>query len=128
MVDEKREIEKIFPDIDQEDGVVLKAQALTGGWGKAQGIWFAKTSTECESQYDGLVSMIISRYPVRKTLLEKRVKIQQEFYLGIIIDTEIGQLVMMICSSGAVDVDEISNTHPECLGKIAAAWRTILKP
>lgn len=119
MVDEKREIQTFFPDIDQGNGVVLKAQVPTGGRGKAQGIRFAETIAECESQYEDLASMTISGHPVRKILLEERVKIKQEFYLGIIIDTEIGQPVLMICSRGGVDVEEISKNHPEWLGKIA---------
>ncbi|PIV04147.1 MAG: succinate--CoA ligase subunit beta [Syntrophobacterales bacterium CG03_land_8_20_14_0_80_58_14] len=119
LIDQKREIRKIFPDIDQGNGVVLKAQVLTGGRGKVQGIRFAKTVAECESQYDELIGMNISGHPVRKILVEEKVKIQRELYLGIIIDTEIGQPVMMICSRGGADVEEISKSHPECLEKIA---------
>lgn len=119
LVDDKRAIKKIFPEIDRGNGVALKAQVLTGGRGKAQGIRFAETSAECESQYDELVSMNISGHPVRKILLEERIKIQREFYLGIIVDTEIGQPVMVICSRGGVDVEEISKSHPEWLEKIA---------
>jgi len=119
MLDEKREIGKICPDIDKGNGVVLKAQVLVGGRGKAKGIRFAQSVTECESQYDELINLNISGHPVRKILLEEKIKIQQEFYLGIIVDTETGQPVVIICSRGGVDVEEISKTHPECLGKVA---------
>ena len=119
MIDEKRDIRKIFSEMDQGNGAVLKAQVLTGGRGKARGIRFAETSLECESQYDELINMHISGHPVRRILLEEKIKIRQEFYLGITIDTEIGQPVLMVCSRGGVDVEEISKTHPECLGKTA---------
>lgn len=119
LIDEKREIKKIISDVDKGNGVVLKAQVLTGGRGKAKGIRFAGTAAECESQYDELINTNISGHPVRKILMEEKIKIQREFYLGIIIDTEIGQPVLIVCSRGGVDVEEISRTDPECLGKAA---------
>jgi succinyl-CoA synthetase beta subunit len=119
MIDEKREISKVCSDIDQGNGVVLKAQVLVGGRGKAKGILFAGNVMECESQYDELINLNISGHPVRKILLEERIRIQKEFYLGIIVDAESGQPVVIICSKGGVDVEEISQTHPECLGKVA---------
>lgn len=119
IIDEKRDTKKIFSEVDNGNGVVLKAQVLTGGRGKAKGIRFAETGVVCESQYDELINMNISGHPVRRILLEEKIKIQQEFYLGIIIDTEIGQPVLIVCSRGGVDVEEISKTDPECLGKAA---------
>ena len=41
MIDEKRELKNIISNIDKGNGVVLKAQVLTGGRGKAKGIRFA---------------------------------------------------------------------------------------
>ena len=119
IIDEKRDIKRIFSETDQGNGTVLKAQVLTGGRGKAKGIRFAHTVMECERQYDELVNMSISGHPVRKILLEEKIGIQQEFYMGIIVDSEIGQPALIICSRGGVDVEEISKTNPEYLGKIA---------
>jgi len=118
IIDEKREIKKIISNIDKGNGVVLKAQVLTGGRGKAKGILFAGSVAECESQYDELINMNISGHPVRKILLEEKIKIQQEYYLGIIIDTETGRPVVIVCSRGGVDVEEISKAHPECIEKV----------
>jgi succinyl-CoA synthetase beta subunit len=118
MIDEKREIGKIFPDIDKGNGVVLKAQVLVGGRGKAKGIRFAESVRECESQYDELINLNIPGHPVRKILLEEKIKIQQECYLGIIVDTETGRPVVIVCSRGGVDVEEISKAHPECIEKV----------
>ena len=118
MIDEKREIKKIISNIDKGNGVVLKAQVLTGGRGKAKGIRFAGSVAECESQYDELINMNISGHPVRKILLEEKIKIQQEYYLGIIVDTETGRPVVIVCSRGGVDVEEISKAHPECIEKV----------
>lgn len=119
IVDEKRDIRTIISDVDKGNGVVLKAQVLTGGRGKAKGIRFAETVMECVSQYDELINMNISGRPVRKILIEEKIRIEQEFYLGIIVDTETGQPAVIICSRGGVDVEEISRTNPECMGKAA---------
>ena len=119
IIEEKRDIRNILLRADKGNGVVLKAQVLTGGRGKAHGIRFAGSVAECESQYDELINMSISGHPVRKILLEEKVEIQQEFYLGVIVDTEAGQPVVIVCSQGGMDVEEISQTHAEWLEKIA---------
>jgi succinyl-CoA synthetase beta subunit len=103
IVDEKRDIRTIISDVDKGNGVVLKAQVLTGGRGKAKGIRFAETVMECVSQYDELINMNISGRPVRKILIEEKIRIEQEFYLGIIVDTETGQPAVIICSRGGVE-------------------------
>jgi succinyl-CoA synthetase beta subunit len=82
MIDEKREIGKICPDIDRGNGVVLKAQVLVGGRGKAKGIRFAESAKECENQYDELINLSISGHPVRKILLEERIKINRNYILA----------------------------------------------
>ena len=119
IIEEKRDIRNIVSRVDRGNGVVLKAQVLTGGRGKARGIRFAGSVAECENQYDELINMSISGHPVRKILLEEKIRIQQEFYLGVIVDTETGQPVVIICSQGGIDVEELSKTHPESMGKIA---------
>ncbi|MDZ4164264.1 MAG: ATP-grasp domain-containing protein [Smithellaceae bacterium] len=118
LIEEKQAIAGNFSDIDKGNGVVLKAQVLTGGRGKAKGIRFAETRMEAESQFDELINMNISGDPVRKILLEEKIGIEREYYLGIIVDTEIGQPVMIICSRGGMDVEEISRTDPASIGKI----------
>ena len=119
IIEEKRDIRNILSRIDRGNGVVLKAQVLTGGRGKARGIRFAGSVAECENQYDELINMSISAHPVRKILLEEKLRIQQEFYLGVAVDTETGQPVVIVCSQGGIDVEELSKTHPESLEKIA---------
>jgi succinyl-CoA synthetase beta subunit len=119
MVEENPRIGDLFTDIDGGNGIVLKAQVLTGGRGKAKGIRFAETVAECEGQFEELLNISFSGHPVRRVLMEERIRIQHEYYMGIIINTEIGQPVLMICSSGGIDVEEISRTRPECLGKVA---------
>ncbi len=119
IIEEKRDVRNILSRIDRGNGVVLKAQVLTGGRGKAKGIRFAGSVAECENQYDELINMSIAAHPVRKILLEEKLRIQQEFYLGVAVDTETGQPVVIVCSQGGIDVEELSKTHPESLEKIA---------
>ena len=119
IIEENRDIRNIISQADKGNGVVLKAQVLTAGRGKANGIRFAGTAAECESLYDELINMSISGHPVRKILLEEKINIQQEFCLGVIVDAETGQPVVIVCTSGGVDVEEISRTHPGCMGKVA---------
>jgi succinyl-CoA synthetase beta subunit len=119
VIEEKRDIRILISRVDKGNGVVLKAQVLTGGRGKAKGIRFAASVAECVSQYDELINMTISGHPVHKILLEEKIEIQKEFYLGVIVDAEMGQPAVIVCSQGGVDVEEISKIHPEWIEKIA---------
>ncbi|MHA2427994.1 MAG: ADP-forming succinate--CoA ligase subunit beta [Candidatus Hermodarchaeia archaeon] len=99
--------------------VVIKAQVLAGGRGKAGGIKFAKTPAEAKSKAAEILKMTIHGHPVQRVLVEKRLDIQQEIYVGITIDRSRRQPVVICSAMGGVDIEQVAEEHPD---KIARFW------
>jgi succinyl-CoA synthetase beta subunit len=99
--------------------VVIKVQVLAGGRGKAGGIKFANTPEEAKKVTAKLLKMTIHDYPVHRVLVEQRLDIQQEIYLGITIDRDRRRPVAICSAMGGVDIEQVAEKHPD---KIARFW------
>ncbi|OGO27754.1 MAG: succinate--CoA ligase subunit beta [Chloroflexi bacterium RBG_16_52_11] len=101
--------------IAQEHGsrVVIKAQVLVGGRGKAGGIRLAKNADEAEELATQILAMDIKGLPVRKVLVDAAANIEREIYLGITNDRAARKPVMMSSAAGGVDIEEVAHTSPE---------------
>lgn len=95
------------------EDVVLKAQILVGGRGKAGGIQFAKDADEAEKVARDLLALTIKDLPVKTLLLEEKLQIEKELYLGMTIDRGSQQAVIMMSSEGGVDIEEVARETPE---------------
>ena len=101
--------------IAQELGgrVVIKAQVLVGGRGKAGGIKVAKDATEAELLATQILRMEIKGLPVRKVLVDEAAAIETEIYLGITNDRAARKPVMMASAAGGVEIEEVARATPE---------------
>lgn len=102
-------------DIAKQIGlpVVVKAQVLVGGRGKAGGVKLAKTADEAEQHANAILGMEIKGLPVRKVLIDPAVSAKAEIYLGIVVDRTQGAPVMMASSAGGVEIEEVARVSPE---------------
>lgn len=66
--------------------VVIKAQVLTGGRGKAGGVKVAKTLDEVEAKAKDILALSIKDIPVEKVLIDPAANIKHEIYLGVTMD------------------------------------------
>ena len=98
--------------------VVVKSQVLVGGRGKAGGIKLAQTPEEAERIAGEILGMEIRGLPVRKVLLDEAADIQQEIYLGIVVDRANRRPVMMASSEGGVEIEEVARTNPEAIKRV----------
>ena len=98
--------------------VVIKAQVLVGGRGKAGGIKLADTPEQAEELATQILSMDLKGLPVRKVLVDEAANIQKEIYLGITNDRAARKPVMMASSEGGVDIEEVARRSPEKIVKI----------
>ena len=98
--------------------VVIKAQVLVGGRGKAGGIRLAKTPQEAQEVASQILSMEIKGLSVRKVLVDEASVINQEIYLGITTDRSERKPVIMASSAGGIDIEEVARTNPEKIIKI----------
>lgn len=98
--------------------VVIKAQVLVGGRGKAGGIRLAKNPDEAESLATLILGMDLKGLPVRKVLVDEAVSISKELYLSITNDRVNKSPVMIASAAGGVDIEEIAQNSPEKIIKI----------
>jgi succinyl-CoA synthetase beta subunit len=93
--------------------VVVKAQVLVGGRGKAGGVKLAKTADEAEQHAATILGMDIKGLPVRKVLIDPAITAKAEIYLGIVVDRGQGAPVMISSSAGGVEIEEVARVSPE---------------
>ena len=99
--------------------VVLKSQILSGGRGKAGGIKFADNPKEAEKVSQELLSLKIKGYQVEKVLVDEKLDIEKEFYIGITLDRLNYKIVVIACSEGGVEIEEVARTDPEKIKRIS---------
>ena len=93
--------------------VVVKAQVLTGGRGKAGGVKLARTPEEARAAATAILGLDIRGHTVRKVLVAPAVDIAQEFYLGVTLDRTRRQNVVMASAEGGVDIEEVARERPD---------------
>ena len=103
---------------DYGDTVVVKAQVHSGGRGKAGGVKLAGTSDEVFAAADQILGLTISGHTVKEVLITPAEDIDSEAYLGILIDRESQSPVVMVCSDGGVDIEEVAEKSPESIKKL----------
>ncbi len=104
---------------EELDGpVVLKAQVLVGGRGKAGGIRLVRTPGEAENEAAKVLGKRIKDIPVRRLLVEEAVSFQHEIYFGLTIDRERGQTLLIVSAEGGIDIEEIARTSPEKIFRV----------
>jgi succinyl-CoA synthetase beta subunit len=98
--------------------VVLKAQVLVGGRGKAGGIRLAKNPKEAEELATQILGMDIKNLSVRKILVDEAVNIETEIYLGLTIDRSACKPVLIACAEGGVDIEDVARNDPAKVTRI----------
>jgi succinyl-CoA synthetase beta subunit len=99
--------------------VVLKAQILSGGRGKAGGVKFAASPQEAAKKTKELLSTKIKGFPVRKILVDEKLNIEREFYLGITLDRVNYKIVVLACSEGGVEIEEVAKRSLDKIKRIS---------
>lgn len=104
--------------------VVVKAQVLMGGRGKAGGIKLANTPDEAEQVARDLLGkrLISPQNPqgmiVEKVLVEEAINIAKEFYIGITVDRASQRNALMVSQYGGMDIEEVAATHPDAIATV----------
>ncbi len=93
--------------------VVVKAQVLVAGRGKAGGIVFAQSAEEAEKVAEKLLNMKIKDIPVKSVWIEEKIQVSKELYFGVTTD-RFNQCYVAIASPvGGVDIEEVASKTPE---------------
>jgi succinyl-CoA synthetase beta subunit len=100
--------------------VVIKAQVLVGGRGKAGGVKLAASADEAAEVGARILGMDIKGITVRKVIVGGAVDIAKEYYLGAIIDRATRRIVLMASAEGGVEIEEVARTNPGAIHRVAA--------
>ncbi len=100
--------------------VVVKAQVLVGGRGKAGGVKLAAGPDEAEVVAATILALEIKGFPVRKVLVAAAADIVKEYYLGAILDRSSRRIVVMASAEGGVEIEEVAKATPEAIHRVAA--------
>jgi succinyl-CoA synthetase beta subunit len=87
--------------------VVVKAQVQTGGRGKAGGIKFASTTEEARTVAGQILGMDIKGHIVRKLLVERRLNVDKELYLGFVVDRSARKVRCIASAAGGMDIESV---------------------
>ncbi len=110
------EAKRIAEEINSS--VVLKAQVLIGGRGKAGGIRLVKSPDEAEEEASKILGKKIKGIPVRRLLIEEAVSFNQEIYVGMAVEREHGDILLIASAEGGVNIEEVARSSPEKIARI----------
>ena len=98
--------------------VVVKAQVLTGGRGKAGGIKLADGPDEAAQHAEAILGLDIRGHVVRKLWIEKASDIEREYYLSLTFDRGAKKALFMFTKEGGVDIEEVAAERPDALARL----------
>lgn len=100
--------------------VVVKAQILMGGRGKAGGVKKAASPDEAADYALAMLGKRIEGQLVQKVLVCQAVPVGKEFYLGVVLDRGAKSIVLMASAMGGIDIEEVAGTSPHAIAKVVA--------
>jgi succinyl-CoA synthetase beta subunit len=102
------------------DNWVVKAQVHAGGRGKAGGVKLVSSKSEIEDFANQWLGKNLVTYqtdangqPVTKILVETCTDIDQELYLGAVVDRSTRRIVFMASTEGGVEIEKVAEETPE---------------
>ena len=107
---------------------VVKAQAHTGGRGKAGGVKLARTLDEVRKCADEMLGMTLVTYqtgleglPVSMVYIEEGSEIDRELYLSMLVDREVSRISFIASAAGGMDIEKVAAETPEKIFAITVA-------
>lgn len=103
---------------------VVKAQIHAGGRGKAGGVKVAKNIDEVHTYAKEILGKTLVTHQtgpegkeVKRLLIEEGCNIDQEYYLGLVLDRNISRIVLMGSEEGGMEIEEVAAESPEKIFK-----------
>ena len=101
-----------------EPPVVVKAQVLVAGRGKAGGIKMARSWEDVKRIVDELFEKPIKGIKPKLLLIEEAIPHEVELYVGIVIDRSERKPVILASRYGGMDIEEIAREKPESIVRV----------
>jgi len=98
--------------------VVVKAQVLTGGRGKAGGVKLAQNAHEAEEHAKNIIGLDIKGHVVKRLWIEQASDIAKEYYLSLTFDRGVKKPLFMFTTQGGIEIEQVAAEIPEALVKL----------
>ncbi|HEX6790095.1 MAG TPA: ADP-forming succinate--CoA ligase subunit beta [Candidatus Krumholzibacteria bacterium] len=98
--------------------VVVKAQVLVGGRGKAGGVKLAQTPAEAKEKAAQILGMDIKGETVRRVLVTEAVDIAREIYVSVVLDRRAQKPLIMASAEGGVEIEITAKEKPEAIKRV----------
>jgi len=98
--------------------VVVKAQVLVGGRGKAGGVKIAQTPAEAKEKAGQILGMDIKGEKVQKVLITEAVDIAREIYVGVVMDRRAHKPLIMASAEGGVEIEITAKENPQAIKRV----------
>jgi succinyl-CoA synthetase beta subunit len=98
--------------------VVVKAQVLTGGRGKAGGVKLAHDPADAAEKAHDILGLDIRGHVVRKLWIERASDIAKEYYLSVTLDRGAKQPLFMLTREGGVEIEQVAAESPDALARL----------
>ncbi|HZQ16080.1 MAG TPA: ATP-grasp domain-containing protein, partial [Gaiellaceae bacterium] len=92
--------------------VVVKAQVLTGGRGKAGGVKLAGDPADAEAKARDIIGLDIRGHVVERVWVERASDIAKEYYLSVTFDRGAKKPLFMFTTQGGVEIEEVAANDP----------------
>jgi len=122
LAERPEEVRKIAEELGGK--VVLKAQVLVGGRGKAGGIKKADSVDSAAEIAEKMFGSSLKGEIVKKIYVEELLEIMEEWYLSLAIDRVEKCFSLIFSTTGGMDIEEIAQKFPEKIAraKIDPRW------
>jgi succinyl-CoA synthetase beta subunit len=95
--------------------VVVKAQVLIGGRGKAGGVKLAANESEAREHAQNTLGMDIRGHVVRTLWIEHASDIATEYYASVLLDRSAKQPLVIFSVEGGVEIEQVAEQSPDKL-------------
>ncbi|MFZ1879179.1 MAG: ADP-forming succinate--CoA ligase subunit beta [Gaiellaceae bacterium] len=98
--------------------VVVKAQVLTGGRGKAGGVKLADDPDDAERKATDIIGLDINGHVVEKLWIESASDIAKEYYLSVTFDRGAKKPLFMFTTQGGIEIEQVADENPDALVRL----------
>jgi succinyl-CoA synthetase beta subunit len=95
--------------------VVVKAQVLIGGRGKAGGVKLADNEAQAREHATNILGLDIKGHTVRTLWIEHASDIATEYYASVLLDRSAKQPMVIFSVEGGVEIEQVAEQSPEKL-------------
>jgi succinyl-CoA synthetase beta subunit len=123
VADTPEEAEEIARRIGKP--VMIKAQVMMGGRGKAGGVKYSKDVATARQNAENILGRLLQNEQnpkgevVKRVLVADAADIKKEYYLGATVDRGTKSIIVMGSAEGGVEIEQVAKEHPDAIIKVS---------